>query len=230
MIDIHTHILPNVDDGSKTIEDSILMIKKEISDGVTDIILTPHVQSRVQKVSYDLHKSIFDDLVNRVKEENLNVNLHLGAEIFYRSHIETDFISLGLAKSKYILIEFSFDIDTPIEDIIYDLSRSGFIPIVAHVERYKYLNIELIKRIKQSGALLQANTTSILGLDEKVKKSYCYKLLKEELIDFIATDTHNMDKRLPNMLKCYETLKKTFSSEYLDKIFKLNQQKIINKL
>jgi protein-tyrosine phosphatase len=229
MIDIHSHILPNVDDGSKTIEDSILMIKKEISDGVTDLILTPHVQSRVTKASKERHIEIFNELVDLVKLNELNINIYLGAEIFFRSHIDTDYDKYSLANTKYILVEFAFDLDTPIDEIVYDLSRSGYIPIVAHVERYSYLNLERIKQIKQSGALLQVNTTSVLGYDDKVKKSYVYKLLKEKLIDFVATDTHNLEKREPNMLKCYQVLAKTFDTTYLDLIFRKNQELILNK-
>jgi protein-tyrosine phosphatase len=229
MIDIHSHILPTVDDGSKTFEDSILMIKKEILDGVTDVILTPHVQSRVTKASKERQKEVFNELLELIKQEKLKIDIHLGAEVFYRSHIDTDFNKYSLANSKYILVEFSFDMDTPIDEIVYDLSRSGYIPIVAHVERYSYLNLERIKQIKQSGALLQVNTTSVLGFDDKVKKSYVYKLLKEKLIDFIATDTHNLEKREPNMLKCYQVLAKTFDTDYLDLIFKKNQELILNK-
>jgi protein-tyrosine phosphatase len=227
MIDIHTHILPGVDDGSPTLETSIEMIKQEIMDGVKSIILTPHVQSRVQKVDLSEHQEVFETLKAEVLRQGLNIDLYLGAEIFYRSHLDPDYQKMSLASSKYLLVEFSPMIETPIEDIIYDISRSGFIPIVAHVERYQYLKFEDYYKIKNSGALLQMNASAILGLEKNIKKGLVQKLLKAKLIDFVATDTHHPEKRPPNLKLCYELLKKSYDESYLNRIFYLNQLKII---
>ena len=229
MIDIHSHILPLVDDGSKSIELSIEMIKKEVLDGVKKVILTPHVQSSVSKVDPSEHLALFNQLKQEVKNLGLDIELYLGAEVHYRSHINTDFSKLSLAGSKYVLIEFSFSIETNIEEVAYDLSRRGFIPIIAHIERYKYMTLEDAFLIKQTGALLQMNTTSALGLDKKLKKGLVSSLLKNKLIDFIATDTHNMGARIPNMKETYEHLSKHYEQEYLDQIFSLNATKILDK-
>jgi protein-tyrosine phosphatase len=229
MIDIHNHILPNVDDGSKSIEFSIEMIKKEIADGVESIILTPHVQSHVSKVEPEKLIEVFNQLVDAVKKENLVVNLYLGAEILYRSHLLPDYSKISLANSKYILIEFSMSIETPIEEIVYDLSRQGFIPIVAHIERYNYLTFEDYARIKNSGAMLQVNGNSIMGIDKKVNKKLVLKILKAGLADFVATDAHNMDIRLPNLKETYSYLEKHLPKEYLDKLFYSNAKQIISK-
>ena len=229
MIDIHSHILPAVDDGSQTIELSIEMIKKEVEDGVKAIILTPHVQSRVSKIVPSEHLAIFNHLKAEVEKQGIKMDLYLGAEIFYRSHIDTDFRQVSLAGSDYVLLEFSPVRETPIEEIAYDISRMGFIPIIAHVERYEYLTLEDYYKIKATGAKLQMNTTSILGLDKKLKKGVVQKLLKEQLIDFVSTDTHNMDVRLPNMKLTYEHLLKNHDKSYLDQIFGENARKIIEK-
>lgn len=228
MIDIHTHILPGVDDGSPSLESSIEMIKQEINDGVESIILTPHVQSRVQKVDITLHQEIFESLKSEVLKQGLKINLYLGAEIHYRSHLEPDYQTMSLAGSKYILVEFSPMIETPIEDIVYDISRSGFIPIIAHIERYQYLQFDDYYKIKNTGALLQMNASAILGLEKIVNKKLVHKLLKEKLIDFVATDTHHPEKRPPNMKACYDLLKKSYDESYLNEIFYLNQKKILN--
>ncbi len=231
MIDIHAHILPGVDDGSKNIEFSIKMIEKEILDGVDAIILTPHVQSTVSKFEPSAHLPIFEELKAEVKKRNLKIDLYLGAEIFFRPFINTDFSKLTMAGSKYILVEFSPYNDTPIEEIIYDLTRMGYIPIIAHVERYKYLELEDYFKIKESGALFQMNTTAILGSDSKYfKKGIINMLLKHQLIDFISTDTHNMDIRLPNMKEAYEYLKKQLDLNYLNQIFDLNARKILESI
>ncbi|MCF7930937.1 MAG: hypothetical protein K9L02_05475 [Acholeplasmataceae bacterium] len=230
MIDIHSHILPGVDDGSKSLELSIEMIKKEILDGVDCVILTPHVQSTVSKVEPSEHIAIFNNLKEEVRKQNLKIDLYLGAEIFYRSHIDTDFKSLTLAGTKYILLEFSPTNVTPIEEIVYDVSRMGFIPVIAHVERYEYLELEDYVKIKSTGSLLQMNTTSILGLDKKLKKGVVHKLLKNQLIDIVSTDTHSMGLRLPNMKETYQFLSKHYDVSYLDQIFDLNARKIIESI
>lgn len=230
MIDIHSHILPCVDDGSQSLDLSIEMIKKEILDGVDSVILTPHIQSRVSKIDPSEHIAIFNTLKEEASKQKLDINLYLGAEIFYRSHIDTDFQSVSLSGSNYVLLEFSPTNETPIEEIVYDVSRMGFIPIIAHVERYEYLELEDYYKIKATGSLLQMNTTSILGLDKNLKKGVVQKLLKNQLIDIVATDTHNMGLRLPNMKETYQFLMKHYDIEYLDKIFDLNARKIIEAI
>ncbi len=231
MIDIHAHILPGVDDGAKSMEQSIEMIKKEIADGVDAIILTPHIQSTVSKYEPSYNLEIFENLKEEVKKLRLKIDLYLGAETFYRSHIKTDFKSVAMGSSNYILVEFSPYRETPIEEIVYDLTRMGFIPIIAHVERYAYLGPEDFINIKKTGTLLQVNTLSVLGFDHKnVKKSIVQYLLKNQLIDFISTDTHNMDTRPPNMKDAYDELKKHHDEIYLNQIFDLNARKIINSM
>lgn len=228
MIDIHTHILPNVDDGSQDLETSLLMIEKEISDGVKTIYLTPHVQSKVTKASKEEHKKVFELLKEEVKKRGLDVELVLGAEVFYRDHIKTNFDEYLLGNHQSILIEFSFTIPTDIESIVYDLKHMGYLPIVAHVERYTYLEDYDYQAIKNAGGLLQVNTTSVLGLDPKVKKGLVNHLLKARLIDFIASDTHNMGLRLPNLKETYQYLKKHIDQDYLDDLFINNPKKYIH--
>ena len=227
MIDMHCHILPDVDDGSQDIETSIQMIQKEISDGVTDIILTPHVQSRVTKASREEHIKIFESLKEEVKSRNLNVTLHLGAEVHYREHLKPDYKTYTLGESNAILIEFPFSVEAPIAEVVTNLIYKGFQPIVAHIERYDYLSFEDMAQIKRAGALLQVNTNSILGLDPKVNKAIIHKLLKYELIDMVASDAHNTSKREPNLRECYDFLKKQIDPNYLEKMFNKNQQNFI---
>lgn len=229
MIDIHSHILPGVDDGSQSLELSLKMIQKEVEDGVKAVILTPHVQSHVTNSTHDDRKTIFNQLVKEIKNLNLPIELYFGAEIFYRAHIQPDYNEISLAGSKYLLLEFSPAIETPIEEIVYDFSRMGYIPIVAHVERYQYLNFEDYYKIKSSGALLQVNTNSVLENDNRIKKGLVTKLLKHKLIDLISTDTHNMDIKIPNMKDAYIFLQKSIDPTYLNALFYDNALKIITK-
>jgi len=229
MIDIHSHILPGVDDGSQKIELSLEMIKKEVLDGVKAVILTPHVQSHVTKASHEERKAAFENLVAEVKKQGLEIELYLGAEILYKSHIQPDYSQMSLAGSKYLLVEFSPTIETPIEEVVYDLSHSGFIPIVAHVERYGYLKFEDYFKIKRAGGLLQVNADAAIGFDKKKRDKLILQMLREELVDFIATDTHNMDYRQPILKEAFNILKHKIDVTYLNEIFYINASKIINK-
>lgn len=219
MIDIHTHILPGVDDGSKDLETSIMMIELEINQGVTHIVLTPHVQSRVTKANTSKRKAQFELLKAEVSKRGLNINLHLGAEIMYHSHIETDYSKYQFGKNKYVLLEFSTKAETPIEEICFDVMAMGYQVIVAHVERYGYLSIADIGKIRANGALMQVNASAILNKDPLASKKTVKKLIKENLIDIIATDTHNMEKRPPNLLEARKVLKKYYDDDRLDLLF-----------
>jgi protein-tyrosine phosphatase len=120
--------------------------------------------------------------------------------------------------------------DTDIEAIVYDLKHMGYLPIVAHVERYTYLEDYHYQPIKNAGGLLQVNTTSILGLDAKVKKGLVSKLFKAKLVDFVASDAHNLGVRIPNLKETYQFLQKQIDQEYLDDLFTNNQLKyVVNK-
>ena len=227
MIDIHSHILPLVDDGSQSFEESIEMLKIAERSGVKHQILTPHVQSSVTKVKPEAYQPIFDELKLRAKDAGIQIELHLGCELHYRSHIEPDYERFSLNQSKYVLIEFPFSRHSPIEDVVFDLSRSGYYPVVAHVERYEYLNYADFKKIKDAGGILQVNTHSILGLNEKVQKKTILKMLEDKLIDIVASDTHNTTSRKPNMNEAYHYLKSIVDPNYLEDMFYNNALKII---
>lgn len=229
MIDIHNHILPGVDDGAIDIKQALIMIKKQISDGVHSLILTPHVQSRVQKIASEKHLNIFKTLKKEVKTKKLEIELYLGAEILYRSHLDPNYEEITLCNSKYILIEFSTRHKTPVEDIVYDLSAQGFIPIIAHIERYDYLEFSDYYQIKASGGLIQVNAKTIINKRANKKtKQKLKRLLKEELIDFIATDAHDMSDRAPNLKEAYDFLSKQVRPKYLKELFETNALKIID--
>ena len=227
-IDLHTHILFNVDDGSNDIETSLEMLRRQIEQSVSHVVLTPHVQSRVQKYGRDVHQKNFLALKQAVIKENLPINLYLGAEVLYRSHLTPNYQALTLGQSPYLLLEFSTKEEQPIEEIVYDISRMGFIPIIAHIERYNYLTLSDIELIKKTGALIQVNTTSVLGLDKSVQVRKVMKLFTAGLVDLVASDCHNLDLRSPNLRICYTALQKHVDQAMLDVIFKDNPKKIID--
>ena len=211
MIDIHTHVIPNVDDGSPNLETSIAMIKHEIAIGVDTIYCTPHhIYHRYEKSVEEIKKN-FLLLKEAVEKENLPVTLYLGQEICY-SHRE-DIISmlekgelLTLNNTKRVLLEFSFTREPEdISDVIYNFGVHGYEIIIAHVERYEWMTIDKVKALRNEGALIQINSNSYLGLSSWKEKRMTRKLIKLNLVDFVASDTHSF--RASTLDKSFKKIK-----------------------
>lgn len=204
MIDVHTHIIPNVDDGARDIETSLLMIKKEIECGVDTVVFTPH--------SY-LHRFIDKDKIidkfNLLKSElvNYDIKYYLGQEIYY----EADTLEklgnnkyLTINNTKYILIEFDYDITyDDLVDIIYSIRLLGYEPIIAHIERYNISIKDYYRLKKEFNPLLQVNCEFVLK--HKIK---ALKMINDKVIDYIASDCHSTNRRKPNLDKVKKILKK----------------------
>ena len=212
MFDMHCHILPGVDDGAKDINISKELIKQEIANDVKYICLTPHQNGR------NLNKDGLIEVFNNFKNEIGNdVNLFLGCELYYYDNMIEDLKNgniLTMNNSKYVLVEFSTRLETPITDIVYDIKVSGFIPIVAHIERYSYLKEQDYKDIAKY-ALIQINSKSIT--DKYYKKQIKY-LLKNKLVSFVASDCHNLDRRCVDFTDAKKIISKKYKDQY-DKLF-----------
>ena len=197
MIDIHTHILFGVDDGCFLPETSMEVLREEAEGGVEEIFLTPHTNTPGPIIETFEEKK--DILNKKLKEENLNIKLHLGAEVGPEInpsvYLNENFdITMG-SNGKYILIGPYF---TPtfnqntFEYIIYDIQNIGKIPIIAHPERMTYFreDPELLINYVNRGCLLQVNGTSLLGNRGEECKNFAEKILKLNWVTFIASDTH----------------------------------------
>ncbi len=200
MIDIHTHILPNVDDGSSSLEMSIAMIEQELKQGVTDIIFTPHTRFHREFNQKEKLANAYYDFKIELERRNIAGNFYLGSEIYFDKHTVDHFKNgelLTLNHSKYVLVEFEFESKYDyISEALYSISLLGYLPILAHVERYQ-LSFDEIMKLKKEGNLLQWNVSFIAkGL---FKKQYVKKLLKHHLIDYIASDCHSLNDRKPNL-------------------------------
>ena len=211
MIDIHTHILPNVDDGSSSLEVSLAMVKHELSIGVNTIICTPHhILHRYDKTVEEIKQS-YKLLTEEVKRQNLPVTILLGQEICY-THRE-DAIKLlqeckllTLNNTNYVLLEFSFTREPEdITDIIYNFSIKGYKVIVAHVERYNWITLDKVMSLKSEGAIIQVNSGAIIGAAGWKEKRFSHKLLKKGLVDVIASDVHSF--RYSTLDKAYKKVK-----------------------
>jgi len=204
MIDIHTHILPEVDDGSHSLEESIEMAKIAVSDGVRVIVATPHAHDGVHKT----HNPAF--LAQKVNQLNAalqgNPKIALGCELRFThdvvKHVCFDKSAPTLASGSYVLVEFPHAIVPPgSERALFELMSNDIKPIIAHPERNQSLMAEP-KRfydLVEMGALGQLDTGSIIGQFGKKVQQTARIMLENGLIHFIASDCHNTRNRLPGM-------------------------------
>ena len=228
MIDIHTHILPFIDDGSDSVEKSIEMLKNQKLLGVTDVFLTPHFRTGEYEYNKQTVVDKYNDFLQKLEGVEGLPNLYLGQESFcdegiYARLENKDVVCLG--DSKTVLLEFNYKTDTDIADYVYNCSVLGYFPIVAHIERYRYIDKYMIIEIKQNGGLIQVNASAVVGRMGKQVQHFVLKLIKEGLVDFIASDLHQDTE---NYLKdAYEFIKKKFKSKVADALFIENAKKYI---
>lgn len=205
MIDIHCHILPGIDDGPKDIETSLKMLKIAEEDGISKIIATPHFYRGFYENEYqDVEKKV-KELNEASKENNINVEILPGQEIFLDKHTLEDYKSgaiKGLNNSKYMLIELPPDIlPGYVLDMIYELKLLGVKPIIAHPERYVYVmeDIHILNSFIKEECFFQLNSGSITGVFGKSIQKTAIKLIKNGICDFVASDAHTERRRKPEL-------------------------------
>ena len=230
MTDLHCHVLPFVDDGSKSLEESILMIEDSIKQGVKNLVLTPHYREGSFEKSDSEIIATFEELKRQVEKRSLPISLFLGREItFFKEFsklIESkDFLTL--AGGKFVLLEFPYQTEVDIEEICYSVKLNGFIPVVAHVERYSYFrNIKDVERLKKSGVVIQVNCAPVVNKSYGEENKFVKKLLKNRLVDVVASDNHF--SRVNYMAQAYQKVKSKYK-DYADLIFKTNPEYIITQ-
>jgi len=193
-VDIHSHILPGIDDGAKTVAESLEIISKMKKLGFSKVIGTPHIYEGVHNNTTDSIKSSFNKL-----KESLNDDV----KISYASEYMLDSSILKLLESKklltlddkYILVEMSY-IAPPknLFDIIFELKVNNYRPIVAHPERYRFLHneINVYKKLKSMGCEFQMNLLSVTGYYGDDIRKFCDILLKNNMVKFSGSDIHSI--------------------------------------
>ena len=223
MFDMHTHILFGVDDGCRSLSESIEMIKKAIVSGVTDLVLTPHFSAkRRYVVSKEELKEKFNILQEELINQNLSINLYLGNEIDEHSSVIDEIrnnVPLTLNNTKYVLIDFGMH-KSYIDDVIYELKVSGVKTIVAHPERYNYISdTKEFDKWRKTGALIQINATSLFHPKNKQVKKQVDYLLKNGLVDLIGSDCHRNDKNYEDFEKTYKSIQKKYKGNKINASF-----------
>lgn len=235
MVDLHSHILPAIDDGPKEIEESIEIVKNAVKNGVTDIVVTPHyIEGSIYDADYKIKKEKLNLLIDRLKKERVKINIYLGNEVFVSEHI-IDLLKKGkintLNNTRYLLFELPLNnVYNGALDLVFNLRSIGCIPIIAHPERYQIFkdNPELISKFLDEGALFQCNIGSFFGKYGKHAKELVNLLVNHHAVHFISSDVHHKTHEYYNEIKELKTiLKKTLTNEEIHSLLVDNPMCVI---
>lgn len=232
--DIHNHILPGVDDGSSCMEESMLLIEQEYKQGVRNIIVTPHYRPGKFTISSEDRADMFAELQSYVTNRYKDVSLRLGCELYIDKATQVDI------KDKYnrmaglgiVLVEFSYGVSyATMVQLLDKFRRQNIKVIIAHVERYKCLREDAnrVSELRDLGYFVQVNCDAILGRNGFAVKFFTTKLLKMKLIDFVASDSHNIDKRSVRIGKAFSYVSKKYGEELAVKLFSTNANRLFGK-
>jgi protein-tyrosine phosphatase len=230
MIDIHAHILPGMDDGPQTLEESLAMLEVAASSGTTDIVATPHAN-----LEYTFDPEVVDRKIaelRRVAPERIRV--HRGCDF----HLTYDNIQDALTRpakytvngKNFLLVELSeLLIAKTTDDIFARMQEAGITPVITHPERNVLLHQRLaqIERWVAGGCLVQITAQSLLGKFGKPARDYSEELLRRGLVHFVASDAHDARRRPPRLDQAFELVSRKFGPRRAERLFVLNPGAVI---
>lgn len=232
--DIHCHILPHVDDGSRSTNMSREMLRIARDNGIRHVVLTPHYMQGKYEMAREEIYAHYKLFVEKVREEFSDIEFFFGREIFFGEDIsdllEENIIST-INETDYVLVEFHPSASASyIAESLYKIENAGYSPILAHIERYPDLlkNIKMIEEIIKRGAYIQVNASSVTGTLGTGVKRAILKLMKKNMVHFIGTDAHSNRTRAPYLKECAEYITKKFGNEYTDRLLIRNPRKMLN--
>ena len=223
-IDMHHHLIYGIDDGAKSFEGTEKMIRDAVENQVSVIVATPHITPGQEPFPYDAYKAHLEETRAYLKARGIPLTLYAGAEILYTPntcYMLMDGKVPTMAGTRYVLVEFSPD-DTYayITDALENIASTGYLPILAHAERYLCLNKPAqLRRLRQDyHAYIQVNAKTVLRKHTFFRERYIRRILAEGLVDYISSDCHDLPGRSNHMLEAYERLKTDVGEELAGKL------------
>lgn len=232
MIDIHTHILPNLDDGADSIEEAVAMAELAADSGTRGMVASSH--GNLGEYSLRDYFSAFQQLRTAIKEEGISLELYSGMEVYMDENAVSRLKKqelLTLNNTRYVLIEFPFQEELWMaNEYLQALQENGYIPVVAHLERYACIqrHPQAAFEWAENGCVLQANKGSFLGSFGNQVRDTAISLLAHNLVHVIASDAHSSGQRNPSMGNIARFLEKTVSERYRDVLLWENPLRILN--
>jgi protein-tyrosine phosphatase len=227
-VDIHTHILPGVDDGALNMDEALELTRMAWENGTAHLVLTPHYRGRWCKNTPQLLRRQFEQLEAVVKEALPGMTLYLGNEAAMERELGDKVAEgrvLPLHNSHYVLLEFDYNSSRiQMVDGVMGVIGSGYTPVIAHAERYRIIQKDkkLAGDLLEVGALIQLNSDSVMGKCGLGIKWTCRRLLKNGMVQFIASDAHDPKDRPPLLKECYEYVCGRYDEDYANALFREN--------
>lgn len=239
MIDIHSHILFEVDDGADNLEVTRQMLQMAYQQGIRTIVATPHQRKGMFETSQEEIVARYQDTVAIAREVAEDLTILLGNEIYFTPDV-VDRLEKGnllpLAHTRYLLVEFSTRATyQEITKAVKGLLRLGYGVVIAHLERYATYerHLDQVAELIRMGALIQVNASSVMPttlFDKKrARKKLARRLLDKQYVHFIASDAHNMNARPYEMAQAYQAVAKQYGTASAKRLFKENQQQLLKK-
>lgn len=228
MIDLHTHVLPGVDDGADDLPTALAMCRLAAADGCTDLVATPHQRTQHwENTNTERLQAVWRSIERAVD----GLRVHLGAEVRVDSFLLEDLAQpdragvLSLAGSRYLLLEL--DRYAPFDRVIAlteELRVAGWLPIYAHPELIPWLagDLLMLEELAAAGALFQITASSLTGEAGRPLRSLCRRLMDRELVDFVASDTHGTTWRPPGLTKARRAIERGWGEARAERLTRTN--------
>ncbi len=233
MIDMHNHIIPNVDDGPQDKQEMIALLKQAADQNIKGVVATPHHLHYKYNNDFDTIQKLVDEINNSEEIKSLGVTIYPGQEVRITdeilNHLDNGKIK-GINNTKYLLIELpSNRVPAFTQSIIYEIQTRGYIPIIAHPERNKEIsqNINILYGLVSIGALSQVTASSLTGKFGKNIQKLSFQMIENNLVHFIASDAHNSQNRPFDLKEIITNKKFKKHSKTLEKLFQ-NSELMIN--
>jgi len=232
-VDIHTHILPGLDDGARDLEQAMALLRMAWEDGTGTVVLTPHHRGRYRKNTPQQLQEAFASLRERAAAELPEMVLYLGSEagmeLELGEKLEQGSV-LSLNGGAYVLLEFHHNVThrRVIEGVL-ELLNCGYTPIIAHAERYDAFcqNRHLAGEVIRLGAMIQMNAGSLFGESGLMTKLCCKRMLRRGQVHFVASDAHDTEARTPVLSECYRKICRRYGEEYAALLFWQNAEAML---
>ncbi len=229
MVDIHSHIIPGIDDGSKDMEMTLEMLRNAEENGTREIVATPHYLLEYGEARIEEVKEYVKNINELLEREKIDVKVYSGQEVYFSERIVEDYIEHNIGTmndSRYMLIEFDMHkFDESIFDLLYELQIRDIVPIIAHPERYKYFREKpiLINKFIEQGYLFQLNAGSIEGRFGETVKKTAATFLDKKIYNFIGSDAHDINNRNTGIKNAMSVI----SDEMIKEIFEDSSKKML---
>jgi protein-tyrosine phosphatase len=230
LVDIHSHVIYGVDDGARTFEDSLALVRMSAASGTTDLVATPHANPQ-----YRYDRDLLTERLAQIGEASgVALRLHLGCDFYLSYDNIRDAIAnptkYTINQKNYLLVEFSdMLVFRNTGDIFARLQEAGMTPIVTHPERNALIRqrLEDLERWVEDGAYLQITAQSLLGTFGRQAKEFCTTLLERRLVHFVASDAHDIEHRPPKLDGAYALLKKQYGESFAETLCVTNPAAVL---